>query len=267
MQLSAKALKDLFHTEEKLCQLFAAEMEGMGWTVYPETGGFDLLLVWEPTGHQLGVEAKLSLNAKVADQIVPDDYPVVSMAGESKLYDHTPPGPDFRGIIVPCLTDSSKGIAKMLKILGINVWDVTNSGSGPSFVPAVTRFTRQSQWVEQTPRPPQFDCAWFDFNPAQRCPLPEIKPTVRAGIPAPLQLSPWKIGALKVLADLELDGFVTARSVRAYGIDARRFCSTDGWLVALGDGKWGPGSVPRFDQQHPEAYAELLAQAKAKRAA
>ncbi|KAG0755047.1 hypothetical protein G6F22_020740 [Rhizopus arrhizus] len=90
-------------------------------------------------------------------------------------------------------------------------------------------------------------------------------PPVAAGVPSPIQLTPWKIGALKVLADIELDGFTTAKGVRAHGIDPRRFCASDGWLQQLGDGRWGRGTIPAFDQQHPEAFAQVLAEARARR--
>lgn len=245
-----KSIKALFPKEEDLCRLFAREMEELGWVVYPETGGFDLLLVWPSTGHQLGVEAKLMLNAKVAEQIVPDDISTHSSA------QHV--GPDFRAVIVPALTASSLGIAKLLKILGVNVWDVRDQGRGPSFFGAVTSYEGQSQWEVSQHRMPGFDCAWFDFNPVARCPLPHIMPAVPAGVPSPVRLTPWKMGALKTLVDLELDGFVTAKSVRAHGIDPRRFCATDGWLKALGEGRWGKGNVPDFAAQHPQAYAQLL---------
>ncbi len=255
MNPSVSQIKAAFPTEEALCNLFTQEMEQLGWTVYPETGGFDLLLVWEATGHQLGVEAKLALNAKVVDQIIPDDF----HTGEPR----PPQGPDFRAVIVPSLTDSSKGLAKALKVLGIQVFDVNNSGSGLSFMPAVRRYIGEDQWsTTKRDLPVYWDTYWHDFNPQTRCTVPPMKPNLRAGIPSPLKLSPWKVGALKVLADLQLDGFVTARSVRLHGIDPRRFCSTDGWLKALGDGKWGLGKVPRFDEQHPEEFAVLLEQAR-----
>lgn len=92
--------------------------------------------------------------------------------------------------------------------------------------------------------------------------MPEIVPDVAAGVPSPIQLAPWKIGALRVLAQLEVDGWITAKEVREFGIDPRRFCAADGWLVSLGGGRWGIGSIPRFDQQHPDAYAQILAQAR-----
>jgi hypothetical protein len=77
-------------------------------------------------------------------------------------------------------------------------------------------------------------------------------------------LTQWKIGALRVLAELEVEGFITAKAVRAYGIDARRFCASDGWLQSLGEGRWARGRMPAFDQQHPAAYAQVLAEYRAR---
>ena len=45
-----------FETEAELCAAFIEDMKTQrGWIVYPETAGFDILLVREDTGHQLGV--------------------------------------------------------------------------------------------------------------------------------------------------------------------------------------------------------------------
>lgn len=241
-----------------------------GWTVYPETAGFDILCVYDRTGHQLGVEAKLRLNAKVADQILPE--------GHSYAWRDLP-GPDFRAVIVPCITEASAGIAKMLGILGVQVWSPSTAGirKTTDFISALSRHSYLNQHGELVGGPDrryydaddgplmEWDAAWHDWNPTQRCELPEIVPQVRAGVPAPTQLTPWKIGALKVLAHLQIDGYVTAKTVRNCGVDPRRFCASDGWLTSLGGGKWERGKMPAFDQQHPEAYAQVLNEARAKR--
>ncbi len=253
--VKAAEIRALFPDEASLCDMFIRDMRTMGgWTIYPETADFDILLVRDATGHQLGVEAKLQLNAKVASQILPADR-----------MGH--PGPDFRAVIVPCITESNVGIAEMLRILGVQVFAPDTRYLGKM------QFTLTRHYGQKDARAfdstagklMDWDLAWHDWNPAKRCELPSIVPDVRAGVPAPLRLTPWKIGALKVLADLELDGFVTAKSVRDHNVDARRFCASDGWLKSLGNGRWGRGTVPAFDQQHPEAYAQILADAKAKR--
>lgn len=275
--MSAKEIKNAFPTETALCECFIRTLSTIdGWTVYPETGGFDILAVYK-TGHQLGIEAKLHLNAKIADQIVPDDY--YARYGAK--------GPDFRAVIVPAVTEASEGIAKLLHVLGVMVWMPGQELQPPDYRKNIWSFeqalrARQSFGAaiydaEESRREDERDerfgwckreyilseLRWHDWNPAKRCELPECVPQVPAGVPAPLRLTPWKIGALKVLADIEIDGFVTAKSVRAHGIDPRRFCASDGWLQSLGGGKWVRGSIPAFDQQHPEAYAEILGKARA----
>lgn len=258
--MKAAEVKAAFPTEAALCDCFLRALEKIGgWTAYPETAGFDILAVYDKTGHQLGVEAKLQLNAKVADQILPSYWD----SGDE-------PGPDFRAVIVPCITESSAGIARMLGMLGVMVWTPEKSWrhgwlfdralgeigwSGGPDRRAYDSNSGTAHWGE----------SWFDWNPPKRCRLPEIVPQVRAGVPAPVQLTPWKIGALRVLATLDLDGFITPKAVRECGVDPRRFCASDGWLIPLGDGRWGRGRMPAFDQQHPEAYAQVLAEARAKR--
>lgn len=258
--MKAAEIKAKFPTEAALCDLFIEDMRAMGgWTIYPETAGFDILLVRESTGHQLGVEAKLSLNAKVADQILPSVH-----AG----YDQGREGPDFRAVIVPYIGESSEGIAKMLRILGVQVWAPDAWRPSAAFMHfQLGRHGNDARAFDVADGDLMpWDIAWHDWNPARRCKLPEIVPNVRAGVPAPMRLTPWKIGALKVIADLEVFGFVTAKSVRDHSIDARRFCASDGWLTSLGDGKWARGTLPRFEDQHPEAYAEVLAAARARAA-
>lgn len=259
--MKASEIKAKFPTEAALCDLFIEDMRAMGgWTIYPETAGFDILLVRDATGHQLGVEAKLSLNAKVADQILP---------GVHAWYGDKAQGPDFRAVIVPYIGEASEGIAKMLGILGVQVWAPERNVSareGMHFRMSRYRADDARECDATCGKLMEWDLAWHDWNPAIRCTLPEIVPTVRAGVPCPIQLTPWKIGALKVIADLEVFGFVTAKSVRNHSIDARRFCASDGWLTSLGEGKWARGTLPRFEDQHPEAYAEVLAAARGRAA-
>lgn len=252
------AAREHFPTEASLCEAFVAAIKTHGgWTVYPETAGFDLLCVYDKTGHQLGIEAKLKLNAKVADQILPAEYP-----GALDL------GPDFRAVLVPALTEASHGIARLLRIVGVLVFAPDYRHSFEGVIGG--RFRRRHHEYDADPAEALsygrgIEVFWHDWNPVKRCPLPEYVPQVAAGVPSPLQLTPWKIGALKVIADLELDGFTTARGVRKHGIDPRRFCASDGFLVPLGEGKWGRGNLPLYEQQHPEAYADILFKAKAER--
>ena len=97
--------------EADLCNLFMREFGALpGWRCYPEAGGFDILAVHDD-GRQLGVEAKMALNAKVAEQILPGD--------RDEFFDK--PGPDYRLVIVSKITPASEGIARMLAMLGVLV--------------------------------------------------------------------------------------------------------------------------------------------------
>lgn len=223
-----------YATEADLCAEFMAwvrNANGGGgtryapWTVYPETGGFDLLLV-DPHGRQLGIEAKLRMNAKVLVQALPSRWSSLD-------------GPDWRGILVPAI---NADLAELAQLHGLVVF--TPSGCG-SYSPMLYQAEQAHD-------------AWHDFNPAKRCELPPMVPDLPAGVPSPVRLTPWKVGALKVLAYLEANGTITARQVRALGVDPRRFCATDGWLKSEGGGQWSRGNVPAFDQQHPAEFAEFL---------
>lgn len=266
--MKAAEIKAAFPSEAELCDCFIESLRKHGgWTIYPETSGFDILCVYEATGHQLGIEAKLSLNAKVIDQILPRQYMGYADTGVA--------GPDFRAIVVPSITESNAGLAAMLEIIGVKIFvpeqDWCRNTGAMKWRFRISRHDHGERMADRREYDTNdgklydWDTAWHDWNPPARCTLPEIVPTVRCGVPAPVQLTPWKIGALRVLADLEIYGFVTAKSVRDHGIDARRFCATDGWLQMLGNGKWARGKIPAFDQQHPEAYAQVLAEARAKR--
>lgn len=69
-----------FAKESDLCAAFIAavsrpaeryEIERDRWVVYPETADFDILLRREADGAQIGIEAKLRLNAYVVSQARP----------------------------------------------------------------------------------------------------------------------------------------------------------------------------------------------------
>ncbi|KLD65442.1 hypothetical protein [Dyella japonica] len=225
-----------FPTEADLCSAFADWAREEGFTVYPETAGWDLLLV-TPDGLQLGVEGKLAMNLKVLAQSLRG----ISLYGCDR-------GPDFRGVVVPA---SHEGTEEVFATMGIEVFTPYSSWRREGYKWA---FQRRANYLTEM----------FDWNPVQRCELPDFVPDVPAGVPAPRTLSPWKVGALRVQALLELQGFVTREEVRKCKNDPRRWCATDGWLTQLGNGRWGKGSAPDFGLQHPEIYAQILAEQREK---
>jgi hypothetical protein len=229
-----------FETEAALCDAFMFWARAQGWVCYPETDGWDLILV-DRHGFQIGIEAKLRLNLKVIQQALP-------------IYGGASVGPDHRALLVP---DYDGSLERLLESLGLYVFHAGSSDRYPfrHHEPEL----RGEAWTRRG------ETNMFDWNPVRRCTLPEYVPDVRAGVSAPLQLTPWKIGALKVLAHLERHSTITRAQIKAFHIDPRGWTDGKRWLVPFdGDPKRGGRYIkgkncPRFDQQHPTVYAQVLA--------
>lgn len=236
-----------FATEADLCAAFIAWVQGSAgefnhgiqcpkWTPYAETAGWDILLVGAD-GTQIGVQAKLRFNLKVLDQTIPGGWD--AWRGE---------GPDYRAVLVPT-TDSSA--EHLCSALGLTLFRPGGRNYGGfdhrhsiDFVPGLN----MEHW----------NGGWHYWNPERRHPLPEFVPDVVAGASGPVQLTKWKIAALRVVARLELRGFVTRQDFREVSIDIRRWVGPGGWLI--------PGAVPgqfiagpslNFVAQHPDVYPQV----------
>lgn len=221
------ARKPAFATEVELCAAFIAHHEARGFVAYPETAGFDILLV-AADGVQFGVQAKLTLNVKVLDQLLPPDY--------------FEEGPDHRVILVP----DCRGMRNLCDALGFVLQTPEWGG----------RFSDLGAGWNRSP---------YDWNPVRRCKLPEYVPDVAAGASGPIQLTPWKVSALSVMAHLETRGVITRKEIKSLGCDPTRWCQH--WLEPHKDraGLYVMSSrAPRFDAQHPRVYAEVLEKTRLK---
>ena len=101
--------------------------------------------------------------------------------------------------------------------------------------------------------------------------LPPVEGGVAAGVTNPLRITKWKIGALRICAELRRRGHVTRLDFEAHGIDIRRWVS-ECWIVRDGDvpvlvngkakrlARYVQGKVPLFDETHPELAAALAAE-------
>lgn len=222
-----------FATEADLCARFMKWARKEGWTPYPETEGWDILLVGAD-GTQIGVQAKLRLNIKVLAQAVPDQW--------SEQWHND--GPDFRAILVP----AGEGCESLCGALGITTFRPRYRGA-EDFLPAL-----------KNARPGWGEC-WHWWAPKKRHELPAYVPDVTAGASGPVQLTVWKVAALKVCALLELRGHVTRDDFKRLKIDHRRW-SPSNWLV-VEDGVYKRGPALDFDRQHPDVYAQVLADVRA----
>lgn len=226
--------KPQFESEVALCAAFIAAI-GDDWTSYAETAGWDILLVRKSDGFQIGIEAKLKLNSHVISQAI-EQYGAMGA-------DH--PGPDCRAVLVPD-TDAG-GFGRIASYIGITV--ITVYGSNHiNFWPALP--TDQFDWRGD----------WHEWCPPKRHQLPEYVPDVDAGASAPLQLTKWKIAAMKIAVTLEQRGYVTRTDFKKHGIDHRRWLAPNSWLRPDG-GHYVAGKMPNFKAQHPTVWDQIAADA------
>lgn len=235
----------LFAKETDLCAAFISALPS-GCTPYAETAGWDILLVRDSDGLQIGIEAKLKLNVDVVNQAIENRRP----------YQLTREMPDFRAVLVPFDCDGK--LSTICTYLGITViqvkHDTWRKGKPFSFTPSLPKVHDElSEYGREE---------WFETCTAERHKLPKYVPDVPAGASGPIQLTKWKEAALHIAVTLEVRGYVTREDFKHHKIDHRRWVA-GGWIRACngvyvkGDG-W-----PLFEQQHPRVYGEIKANADA----
>lgn len=254
--------KSIFENEAALCAAFIAALP-KGWIAYPETAGFDILLVRVSDGAQVGVEAKMTLNAKVLLQAVEAMY--------SSWHPRTE-GPDFRAALVPYGT-AGMDLATIAGILGVTVIQCRAADEGDIEVERqVARYgefyrkyaTREYKpFVPDLPGPSDWRERWVDLCPLERCKVPEYVPDVIAGASGPSQLSEWKIKAIKICIVLERRGYLTPQDFAHISIHRKRWHDM-GWISHDHDshdrGRFIAGNAPlNLRAAHPVNYAQIEA--------
>lgn len=237
------ATKAVFKTEADLCRAFIAQLPE-GWTVYPETAEFDILLVRSEDGFQIGVEAKLTLNTKVVAQV------------SEQYWNCTRAGPDCRAVLVPWGTAGS--LTHICKLLGITVLEMRDEATKQHyyrdqyFTPALPVLGKQRRHDED----------WHEHMPSTRCKLPDYVPDVGAGHAGPTKLTAWKVLAIKIAILVELRGYVTRDDFKHLKLDHRRWLlPAYGWLKASDvRGRYiGGPRIGDFKAQHPVNYEQIKA--------
>lgn len=224
-----------FEKEADLCSAFISALP-KEWTAYPETGGFDILLSRNADGFQIGVEAKLKLNAKV-----------VCQAAEHPGYHYVDSeGPDCRAALIP--EGVSLDLAPVCSLIGITVIRMHADDKYTPFHPNLPRVD-DSYWSNQ----------WHECCPSRRITLPDWIPDVGAGHSAPVALTDWKIRAIKIVITLARRGYVTRQDFAFFKISMSRW-TQEKWIVQNGSGGWAEGPhLPDFKAQHPVNYPQIEA--------
>ncbi len=233
-----------FDSEAQMCGLFIDIVTGqvangywrakpMGWKTYAETGGFDILLARETDGFQIGIEAKLRLNDDVIMQILEK--------GHSAAY----PGPDCRAVLVPRGTGNALH-RMMCARAGVQIITITGEPGGGDRLMEPDLPHDRDNWQGH----------WPEMLPTQRVALPEFVPDVAAGSKSPIQLTAWKIKAIKIACIMERRGWVCRTDFKHIQIDHRRYLDGQ-WIVPV-DGAWRRGPYwPDLRAQHPRNFIEI----------
>lgn len=222
-----------------MCAAFIDAVDKRTWTPYPETADWDILLVRNTDGFQIGIQAKQRLNAKVISQALEDKW-------GWKV------GPDCRAVLVP---NRDSDLERIAAYVGLTVIEVR--GPAPKYV---TRTPFYPDLPHEHDPHNLWNQFWHEMAPIQRHPLPEYVPDVVAGAPAPVRLTAWKIAAIKVAVLLERRGFITRADFKALGIDHRRWLPHEGGWTAKGDNGLIAGpNLPDFRAQHPVVYEQIAA--------
>ena len=194
-------------SEADLCEAAAAALRPQGWDVWPEVGGWDLVLVrredaprpapcqetdWLRAGMQVGVEAKLRAGVGVLAQVV----------GRIEYYGrgHCP---DACAILVP---SAGPDFQRVCQALGVGV------------------MRADAPWNALNPwRPPP--SRW----PPPRLSLSEIPLQGPGGRASPRVMSRWRVAALRLCLLMEAEGRLLSADFKAAGINPSRWIDA-AWL-------------------------------------
>lgn len=213
-------VREAFVSERALCNVLAAAVRACGWRWYPETSGWDALIVL-PDETQVGVQAKQAPNVKVLAQALPNltarGWPVRQKPSPADV-----PGPDVRAVLVPDCDGVFRGLADHLGLLVLRGGVLRGDG-------------RESFW---------YDRAWPDMGAAHlegaqylervvaRAPrfphsrrewVPPFEPNVPAGVPSPSGVTPWRVSAAKLCAEIRAGLTPTAKQLEERGMSLSRW--------------------------------------------
>ena len=234
-----------FDTEADLCAAFIAAVPSE-WVAYPETGGWDIVLSRKVDGFQIGIEAKLRLNAKVVSQCLDAYYSEATKAG-----------PDCRAVLVPAkgVQADFGAICDHLGIVVIRCFSESQRGFGyGAFSPKLPAApgARSHDWLAARD--------WPEWMPTKRLKLPAYVPDVTAGAPSPLQLTEWKIKAIKLSIIMEKRGYVTREDFKHLQLNHRLWLpSGNGWVRCTLKGYERGERWPELKKAHPKAWKAIAA--------
>lgn len=206
--MTGERFRSTYKSEAQLCDAFVEYVKGFGWQVYPEHGGFDMLLVKD--GVQVGVEAKLRCNLEV-----------VSQALNSLRYRSAGACPNYIGILVPKISGALRTVCRELHL---HTWD--HRCMFPKYSMPAEDLGLRSAWESES---------------ESRVWLPEVAVQGSAGRPSPKAMSGWRIKALKICILFKRKGYLTRLDIIKGGCAPTRW--TQDWMRFEGQ-EAGPNGRP-----------------------
>lgn len=203
--------------EAELCEQLRGVARAVGFKVYAETGGHDLLLIAGADckgfkeGDQIGIQAKLRENIQVLAQALP----------AKGIYSQ---GPHYYAVLVPHASAEFKQVAHAAQISVI---------AGDSLAPR--RFGGRSNYEgglgEYTMTSDFGRVRWFrQDHMAKPCWVPDCEVDgLKAGVAGPVQITKWKMQAIKLCMVGVERGYLTSRDFKDHGIEMSRWLAK-GWI-------------------------------------
>jgi len=235
-----------YTSEAALCAAFISDIKDLGFTVYPETGSWDMIL--ERRGFMIGVQAKLRLDYHALRQAVSSDGVDLKIV----LFDLLPerkPAAKARWL------EDWIVIAKECKILGVKTVDIEHTRDDVPNHPAWQFAGREGNWYwnrnkskwEMVKYLYKGNPTWLSkylHYPVKRAWLPPYPSNAIAGAAAPRSISPFQIAAVKLEQLCNEKGWVSI-------YDAREITKKE-------KGSWNPRSLLRgFTTNGQKIPAEL----------
>lgn len=243
-------------TEAEMLGVLMADARRLGFDVYPETAGHDLLLR-APAGREdtglcagdvVAVEGKLRANSTVLRQAMPPFR---------RRWWSGARGADFYAVALPGHDDDFAAVAAGL---GIEVILVRPAGE------------KVQGWSTRVHPATYFEgIRWHEGNRTglQPLDLPVLRVEIEAGTPAPRVVTPWKVDAVKLcLGAAARGGELRSEDFRGSLHVRHRTFLDRGWMqLVRREGRvstWMLVDAPdRPDRAYPEIVAALAAQAGA----
>ena len=276
--------KNPWSTEEEIAAATREALEMLGWTVHPESCGWDLFAIAgesvevpsygriEP-GDTLGIECKLDAGTAAGVSSLlrqalwkPTDHVTGDYETQPPVDFLRPPsGPHFRAVV-----SARRSAGEIWRNHGIlAVVCATSEIEYKGFNPVQQPWRRLT--VDELSR--RFSPAWGSpglprLQPVKVPKAPRIVVDVPAGVPSPQTSSKWKIAAVEATLALRA-GSLTTKEIEAFGVSFSLF-RANGWLKDTGrrQGRaylWTVGSpqtgFPKFEPRLPDEQWPEIAKA------